>query len=133
LPDCRSIRGITSWRDIINFKRNEIATPELAIDGEVEDPTIPNATFVKLSTSRLRVFGAKRRLGSNDLFLVRIVDSFEASPHRKCGLCHCCDRASYLRLRCGLLGVNLEKIGPLYVFMVEAAREHGLHHHEVGR
>ena len=56
-----------------------------------------------------------------------------ASPHRKFGLCHCRDRTFYLRRRCGLLGVNLEKIGPLHVFIVEAARERGLHHHEVGR
>jgi hypothetical protein len=114
LPDCRSIRGITSWRDIINFKRSKIATAELAIDGKVEDRKIPNATFVKLSTNRPRVFGAKRRSGSNDLSFVPIEKTaFEASLHRKCGLCHCCDRAFYLQLRCGLIGVNLEKIGPL--------------------
>ncbi len=40
----------------------------------------------------------------------------------------------YLWRKCGLCGVNLEKrIGPLHVFIVEAARDRGLHHHEVGR
>lgn len=37
LPDGRSIRGIAARRDVIDLDCDEIATTELAIDGEVEE------------------------------------------------------------------------------------------------
>jgi hypothetical protein len=49
------------------------------------------------------------------------------------GIGHLRDRAFDLRSERDLRGVNLGKIGPMHVFIIEAADERGLHHHEVGR
>jgi hypothetical protein len=49
------------------------------------------------------------------------------------GLGYLRDRVSDLWSERDLCSVNLGKIGPMHIFIIEAARERGLHHHEVGR
>ena len=49
------------------------------------------------------------------------------------GVGHLRTRAFDLWSKRDLCGVNLGKIGPMHGFIIEAARERGLHHHKVGR
>jgi hypothetical protein len=45
LNDCRAVSHVTANGDVIDLKANEIATPELAVDGEVEHRQIALVTI----------------------------------------------------------------------------------------
>ncbi|MGO9428298.1 hypothetical protein [Rhodoblastus sp.] len=61
-----AVKGDAIRGDILNFKRDNVAAPQLAVDRKVEHGQVACSTFdLELCPDRPDVFWAKRRLRSN--------------------------------------------------------------------
>jgi hypothetical protein len=45
LPDCSPVCRIATRRNVIDLERDDIATAQLAVDGEIEQSEVANTTF----------------------------------------------------------------------------------------
>jgi len=71
LPDIRSVEGVAMGRDVINSQGNEIATPQLAVDGQVEESQIARAALqLQLGPDGPHMAWPQRRLRAWHLALV---------------------------------------------------------------
>src|SRR5580692_5037636 len=71
LADRRTLNGVSVWGNVLDFESDDIATTQLAIDGEIEQRQVALAVcHLKLSADRPDVLRPQRRLGSGQLALV---------------------------------------------------------------
>src|SRR5262245_55032381 len=71
LPDRSPVSRISTRRNVIDLERDDIATAELAVDGEIEQSEVTETTFdLELCPDRPDVLRAEWRLRSDDLALV---------------------------------------------------------------
>src|SRR5208282_466543 len=71
LPDRRSLNGVSVRGNILDLKSDNIATAQLAVDGEIEQRQVALAVcHLKFAADRPDVFWPQRRLGSGQLTLV---------------------------------------------------------------
>src|SRR4029077_13348269 len=71
LADRRTLNGVSGWGNVLDFESDDIATTQLAIDGEIEQRQVALAVcHLKLSADRPDVLRPQRRLGSGQLALV---------------------------------------------------------------
>jgi hypothetical protein len=68
LPNGRPIDGIAIRSNVLNLKGDDIATSQLAVDGQIEHGQITRSLVdLELGPDRPDVFLPQRRLGSNQL------------------------------------------------------------------
>jgi hypothetical protein len=68
LPNGRPIDGIAIWRNVLDPEGDDITTPQLAVDGQIEHGQITDSLVdLELGPDRPDVFLSQRRLGSNQL------------------------------------------------------------------
>jgi hypothetical protein len=71
LADRRAINGVSVRGNVLDFESDDIATTQLAVDGEIEQRQVALAvSHLKLGADRPDVFWPQRRLGSGQLALV---------------------------------------------------------------
>ena len=65
LPNGRPIDGIAIWRNVLDSEGDDITTPQLAVDGQIEHGQITDSLVdLELGPDRPDVFLSQRRLGS---------------------------------------------------------------------
>ena len=71
LANVGAVDGVPVGRHVIDAQRGEIAAPQLAVDGEIEQCQVACAPFqLQLGTDQPYVAGAQRRLWTGELALV---------------------------------------------------------------
>ena len=71
LADRRSLNGVPVRGDVLDFESDDIATAQLAVDGEIEQRQVALAVcHLELGADRPDVFWPERRFGSGQLALV---------------------------------------------------------------
>ena len=71
LANVGAVDGVPVGRHVIDAQRDEIAAPQLAVDGEIEQCQVACAPFqLQLGTDQPYVAGPQRRLWTGELALV---------------------------------------------------------------
>ena len=71
LPNGRPIDGIPIWRNVLDLEGDDITTPQLAVDGQIEHGQITDSLVdLELGPDRPYVFLPQWWLGSNQLSFV---------------------------------------------------------------
>jgi hypothetical protein len=71
MSDARSIGGVATGRDVIDFKRYDVAPAQLAVDGDIEQRQIAHpAVDLEPGSNGPDVLRAEWRLRAHDLSLI---------------------------------------------------------------